>query len=114
MLLVPEFIEQYGMWKKSNRRREKSVIIKKNHNSRQINQIDERIIRHVVTVGKFLKNPLKRKPCSDHGDLKSVSKRYMNRLKRSAHIERLEKQVKDSLKNLGCRKKQKPQPNVSL
>ena len=76
--------------------------------------MDERIIRHVATMGRFLKNPSRRKRRSDHGDLKSVSKRYMNRLKRRVRIDCLENQVKDSLKNLGCQKKQKPQPNVSL
>ena len=62
--------------------------------------MDERIIRHVATVGRFLKNPSRRKRRSDHGDC--------------ARIDCLENQVKDSLKNLGCQKKQKPQPNVSL
>ncbi len=93
---------------------EKALIIKEIALLKTNKSIDERIIRHVVTVGRFLKNPSRRKPRSDHGDLKSVSKRYMNRLKRNARIECLEKQVKDSLKNLGCQKKQKPQPNVSL
>ena len=60
-----------------------------------------------MTVGRFLKNPSRRKPRFDYGDLKSVSKRYMNRLKRSARIECLEKQVEDFLKNLGCQKKAK-------
>ncbi len=60
------------------------------------------MIRRVVTVGRFLKNPSRRKPRSDHGDLRSVSKRYMNRLERSARVECLEEQVKESLKNLGC------------
>ena len=67
-----------------------------------------------MTVGRFLKNPSRRKPRSDHGDLKSVSKRCMNWLKRKARIECLEKQVKDSLRNLGCQKKQKPQPKCVL
>ena len=58
-----------------------------------------------MTVGRFLKNPSRRKPHFDHGDLKSVSKRDMNRLKRSARIECLEKQV--ASKNLGCQKKAK-------
>ena len=93
---------------------EKAPIIKEIAYFKTNKSIDERIIRHVVTVGRFLKNPSRRKSRSDHGDLKSVSKRYMNRLKRSARIECLEKQVKDSLKNLGRQKKQKPQPNVSL
>ncbi len=31
-----------------------------------------------MTVRRFLKNPPRRKPRSDHGDLKSVSKRYMH------------------------------------
>ncbi len=60
-----------------------------------------------MTVGRFFKNPSRRKPRFDHGDLKSVSKRYMNRLKRSVRIDCLENQVKDSLKNLGCHKKAK-------
>ncbi len=60
-----------------------------------------------MTVGRFLKNPSRRKPRSDYGDLKSVSKRYMNRLKRRARIECLEKQVKDSLSKSGLPKKAK-------
>ena len=86
---------------------EKAIIIKEIAQIKTNKSIDERIIRHVVTVGRFLKNPSRRKPRFDHGDLKSVSKRHMNLLKRSARIECLEKQVKDSLKNLGCQKKAK-------
>ena len=81
---------------------EKALIIKEIAEDKTNKSIDERIIRHVVTVGRFLKNPSRRKPCSDRRDLKSVSKRYMNQLKRSVRIECIEKQVKESLKNPGC------------
>ncbi len=40
-----------------------------------------------MTVTRFLKNPSRRKPHSDRGDLKSGSKRYMNRLSLSLSME---------------------------
>ena len=81
---------------------EKALIIKEIAKDKTNKSIDERIIRHVVTVERFLKNPSRRKPRCDRGGLKSVSKRYMNRLKRSVCIECPEQQVKEFLKNPGC------------
>ena len=55
-----------------------ALIIKEIAKDKTSKSIDERIIRHVVTVTRFLKNPSRGKPRSDDGDLKSVSKRYMH------------------------------------
>ncbi len=56
----------------------KALIIKEIAKGKTNKSIDERIIRHVVTVTRFLKHPSRRKPPFGRGDLKSVSKRYMN------------------------------------
>ncbi len=69
---------------------EKALVIKAVAKGQTNKSINERIIRHVVTATRFLKNPSRRAPRSDRGDLKSVSKRYMNQLKRSVCIECLE------------------------
>ena len=57
---------------------EKNIIIKEIAKGTTTEAIAEKINRHVVTVKRFLKNPSKRKPRSDHGVLKLVTKRYMN------------------------------------
>ena len=62
---------------------EKSIIIKEIAKGKTPKAIAEKISRHVVTVKRFLQNPSKRKSQTDCGVLKSVSKRDMNRLKRS-------------------------------
>jgi IS30 family transposase len=62
---------------------EKSIVIKEMAKGKTPKAIAEQINRHVVTVKRFLQNPSKRKSRKDRGVLKSVSKRDMNRLKRS-------------------------------
>jgi transposase len=62
---------------------EKSIVIKEMAKGKTPKAIAEQINRHVVTVKIFLQNPSKRKSRKDRGVLKSVSKRDMNRLKRS-------------------------------
>jgi transposase len=62
---------------------EKATIIKEIAKGKTTKSIAERINRHVVTVTRFLQNPSKRKPRSDRGIKKSVSKRDMNRLRRN-------------------------------
>ena len=61
---------------------EKSIIIKEIAKGKTTESIAERINRHVVTVTRFLQNPAKRKPRSDRGVRKSVSKWDMNQLRR--------------------------------
>ena len=62
---------------------EKGIIIKELANSTRPEVIAKRINRHIVTVNKFLNNPLrKRKIRADRGSRKSVSKRDLNSLKR--------------------------------
>ena len=62
---------------------EKEIIIKELANATTPEIIANRINRHVVTVNKFLNDPLKkRKICADCGSRKSVSKRDLNSLKR--------------------------------
>ncbi|CAB3998649.1 Transposable element Tc3 transposase [Paramuricea clavata] len=62
---------------------EKATIIKEIAKGKTTKSIAERINRHVVTVTRFLQNLSKRKPPSDRGIRKSVSKRDMYRLKRN-------------------------------
>jgi transposase len=62
---------------------EKATIIKESAKGKTTKSIAERINRHVVTVTRFLQNPSKRKPPSDRGVRKSVSKRDMYRLRRN-------------------------------
>ncbi len=74
-LLVLFFFEQYAIWKRSNKRRESRHYKKKYQKAKQINQsISERIICHVVTVTRFLRNPSRRKPRGEK------LKRYLNLL----------------------------------
>jgi transposase len=62
---------------------EKKFIIKEIAKGKTPKAIAEKIGRHVITVERFLKNPCKRKPRRDRGVVKSVSKRDMNRLRRT-------------------------------
>ena len=62
---------------------EKRIIIKELANATTPEVIANRINRHVVTVNKFLNDPVKkRKIHADCGSRKSVSKRDLNSLKR--------------------------------
>ena len=62
---------------------EKGIIIKELANSTTPEVIANRINRHVVTVNKFLNDPLKKRKIRAHcGSRKSVSKRDLNSLKR--------------------------------
>lgn len=63
---------------------EKEIIIKELAKSTTIADIAKRINRHVVTVKRFLTDPLrKRKTRADRGCMKSVSKRNLSCLKRN-------------------------------
>ena len=92
---------------------EKATIIKEIAKGKTTKSIAERINRHVVTVTRFLQNPSKRKPRSDRGVRKSVSKRDMNRLKET-YVKCQEQQVKKYLKKQVCQMYQKPHEIVSL
>ena len=83
---------------------EKALIIKEIAKDKTNKSIDERIIRHVVTVERFLKNPSRRKPRSDRRGFKisvkaiyeSIEKKRMYRMPGATST------VKESLKNPGC------------
>ncbi|CAB4004306.1 Hypothetical predicted protein [Paramuricea clavata] len=62
---------------------EKNIIIKEIAKGKTTKSIAESINHHVVTVKIFLQNPSEREPRSDRGVLKSVTKRDMDRLRRS-------------------------------
>jgi IS30 family transposase len=63
---------------------EKKQIIKLLATSTSLEDIAKKISRHLVTVKRFLHDPIKkRKTRSDRGILKSATKRYLRTLKRN-------------------------------
>ncbi|CAB3977339.1 Transposable element Tc3 transposase [Paramuricea clavata] len=76
-------INHPAIWDVGKTEAEKATIIKEIAKGKTTKSIAERINRHAVTVTRFLQNPSKRKPPSDRGVRKSVSKRDMYRLRRN-------------------------------